>query len=330
MSGSYTLVEGRSSLPGTPGSSPPPSRDALPKAQVSPANSDDSSLACDLSDLSFNYERGEIVRRGSSKPSSPPTPVDSPPLRKSTSPVPPPITYARAAPLQRSESLPQESLYNPRLLQRTVSGPLSNTPAASSRSYTALATSNAATGRKIGGPRRVRLDDHSEADVQPRIPLPAMASMSLDEKENLRAGRVIRPARSMGKHLGYDKIAEVNEDAELAAAAAVPLPGNPHLAPRPRRSASLSDAPPPIDPLPERPLAHVRPGTALGARRVTLEEKLRQEREIALEEGYATARREAEEAAGVFEICCITRHRLTAGQRVLKHRLKNKHTRLRL
>ncbi|RDX53317.1 kinase-like protein [Lentinus brumalis] len=41
----------------------------------------------------------------------------------------------------------------------------------------------------------------------------------------------------------------------------------------------------------------MRPGTSLGARRVTLEEKLRQEREIALEEGYANARREAEEAA---------------------------------
>ncbi|KAI0720489.1 kinase-like protein [Cerioporus squamosus] len=44
-------------------------------------------------------------------------------------------------------------------------------------------------------------------------------------------------------------------------------------------------------------MGHIRPGTSLGARRVTLEEKLRQEREIALEEGYANARREAEEAA---------------------------------
>ncbi|KAI0372215.1 Pkinase-domain-containing protein [Pilatotrama ljubarskyi] len=45
----------------------------------------------------------------------------------------------------------------------------------------------------------------------------------------------------------------------------------------------------------DRPMTHLRPGTSLGARRVTLEEKIRQEREIALEEGYA--RREAEEAA---------------------------------
>ncbi|KAH9854726.1 kinase-like domain-containing protein [Lenzites betulinus] len=43
-------------------------------------------------------------------------------------------------------------------------------------------------------------------------------------------------------------------------------------------------------------MTHMRPGT-LGARRVTLEEKIRQEREIALEEGYA--RREAEEAAAI-------------------------------
>ncbi|KAH9891689.1 kinase-like domain-containing protein [Cubamyces lactineus] len=39
----------------------------------------------------------------------------------------------------------------------------------------------------------------------------------------------------------------------------------------------------------------MRPAAGLGARRVTLEEKIRQEREIALEEGYAL--REAEEAA---------------------------------
>ncbi|KAI0657380.1 kinase-like domain-containing protein [Cubamyces menziesii] len=64
---------------------------------------------------------------------------------------------------------------------------------------------------------------------------------------------------------------------------------------RPRRSASLSDAPPPIDLPAERPMIHMRPGAGLGARRVTLEEKIRQEREIALEEGYAL--REAEEAA---------------------------------
>ena len=124
--------------------------------------------------------------------------------------------------------------------------------------------------------------------------------MSLDEKENQRAGRVIRPARSMGKQLGYDKIAEVNEDTEMAAAQIPQHMGVTHIAPRPRRSASLSDAPPPIDPLPERPPAHARPGTTL-ARRVTLEQKLRQERAIALEEGYATAKREAEEAAGASD-----------------------------
>ncbi|KAH9933113.1 kinase-like protein [Epithele typhae] len=50
--------------------------------------------------------------------------------------------------------------------------------------------------------------------------------------------------------------------------------------------------------LPERPLAHARPMTSLGARRVTVQEKLQQERTIAREEAYMDARREAEEAAG--------------------------------
>ena len=299
MTSSYTLVEGRTSLPGTPGPSPPPIHDLPMKGQVSPANSDDSSLAIEM-EFSFNYDRtsqGEIVRasKGSSKLSSPPTPEDSPPPTKPISPTPGMSSYSRPAPLVRSESLPHESIYNPRQLQRVASGPLVTTPAGSARSYIALATSNAATGRKIGGPRRVRLDEHVDVDTQPRPPAAAMSSMSLDEKENQRAGRALRPARSMGKQLGYDKIAEVIEDVEIPAAhLAHPIP--PHIAPRPRRSASLSDAPPPVAPLPERPPAHIRPSTAFGPQRVTLEEKLRQEREIAREEGYATARREAEEA----------------------------------
>ncbi|TBU62352.1 kinase-like domain-containing protein [Dichomitus squalens] len=293
---SYTLVEAPAPSPGTPSHSPPPSRDGPQKVQVSPANSDDSSIACDLSDLSFNYERnsrGEIVRvsKGSSKASStPPTPSDSPP--KAPSPVlgGPAATYSRPPPLARSESLPQESLYQPRQFQRATSGPLAITPAGTSRGFSALAATNAATGRKLGGARRVRLEDLPEGDVQPKpntqpaAPFPSAAT-AFDEKENQRA-RAIRPARSIGKSLGFERIPEVPSGEEQHAPQPI----------RPRRSASLSDAPPPIDPLPERPIAgHARPGTGLGARRVTLEEKLRQEREIALEEGYA--RREAEEAA---------------------------------
>ena len=289
---SYTLVEGRVS-PGTPSHSPPPSRDGPGKLQVSPANSDDSSIACDLSDLSFNYDpRGEIKRvsKGSSKSSTPPTPSDSPP--KAPSPKLAPTTYSRPAPLARSESLPQESLYQPRQFQRATSGPLAITPAGTSRGFSALATGNAGTGRKIiGGARRVRLEDLPEGEAQPK---PTTSSYGFDEKENQRGARLLRPARSMAK---VDRISEVHEEAEQPVA---PYAAT-HLPIRPRRSASLSEAPPPIEPLPERPIGHMRPGTSVGARRVTLEEKLRQERQIALEEGYANARRDAEEAAGVFQ-----------------------------
>lgn len=302
LSSSYTLVEGRTSSPGTPSHSPPPSRDGPKKLQVSPANSDDSSIACDLSDLSFNYERnsrGEIVRvsKGSSKSSTPPTPSDSPP--KPPSPVLGPTNYARPPALTRSESLPQESFY-PRQLQRTTSGSLSITPAGASRGFSTVAAANAGTGRKVGGPRRVRVEDLSDSDSQLKPNAQTAAGSTLEEKENQRA-RVIRPARSMGKAMAFERIAEAGEDHELPPAN-LQHPGATHQAIRPRRSASLSEAPPPIDPLPERPIVGLgRPGTALGARRVTLEEKLQQERKIALEEGYANARREVEEAAGACE-----------------------------
>ncbi|KAI0632168.1 kinase-like domain-containing protein [Trametes polyzona] len=157
------------------------------------------------------------------------------------------------------------------------------------RGFSALASSNTGTARKLGGPRRVRLEDLQESESKPNG---QTGIGTVDEKENLRAARMIRPARSVvGKSLGIDRISEANEEPE------VPTYGVPaHHPIRPRRSASLSDAPPPIElPQKDRPMISLRPGTSLGARRVTLEEKIRQEREIALEEGYA--RREAEEAA---------------------------------
>ncbi len=266
----------------TPSHSPPPTRDAQPKPDKSPANSDDS-MVWDLSELSFVYERnsrGEIVRvsKGSSKSSTPPTPTDSPP--KAPSPLPSLAAYSRPAPLARSESLPQESMYNPRQFTRVASGPVSSTPAGMARGYAALATTNQGTGRKLGGPRRVRLEDLPESEVKP---YGQTGIGGVDEKENLRAARMIRPARStIGKSLGFDRIAETSEEPEPPAAPPAPV----HHAIRPRRSASLSDAPPPMEPIvQERPMTHLRPGTSLGARRVTLEEKIRQEREIALEEG---------------------------------------------
>lgn len=281
---SITLVEGRAS-PATPNNSPPPSRDG--HKQVSPANSDDSSFAYDLSDLSFNYERDQIVRvskRHSKSSSSPPTPVDSPPSSKAPSPVPaPPLQniYSRPAPLTRSESLPQESVYQPRHFQRAVSGPLAITPAGTVRGFSALATSNAGTGRKIGGPRRVRLEDLPEGEAQPKPNAQTGTGYSLDEKENQRAARALRPTRPLGKPLAAERISEVHEEPEPPVAAPY---GATHFPVRPRRSASLSDTPPLIDPGPEHVGGYMRPGNSQGARRVTIEEKFRQEREIAVEQ----------------------------------------------
>ena len=133
----------------------------------------------------------------------------------------------------------------------------------------------------MGGPRRVRLEDLPEGEAHLKPSMQTGMGTTVDEKENLRAARIIRPARSViGKSLGFDRIAETSEEPEQ------PMPApQAHHPIRPRRSASLSDAPPPIDLPAERPMIHMRPGAGLGARRVTLEEKIRQEREIALEEG---------------------------------------------
>ncbi|PIL22574.1 hypothetical protein GSI_15263 [Ganoderma sinense ZZ0214-1] len=259
LTSSYTLVEGRTSSPGTPSHSPPPSRDGPKKFQVSPANSDDSSIACDLSDLSFNYERnsrGEIVRvsKGSSKSSTPPTPSDSPP--KAPSPVLGPTNYARPPALARSESLPQESFY-PRQLQRTTSGSLSITPAGASRGFSTLAATNAGTSRKVGGPRRVRVEDLSDSDSQPRPNAQTAAGGTLEEKENQRA-RVIRPARSMGKAMAFERIAELGEDHDL------PPPISSILVWHIRPSAPVD---PPASARPRRPLipSQNAPSSASGA-----------------------------------------------------------------
>ncbi|OBZ68668.1 hypothetical protein A0H81_11386 [Grifola frondosa] len=144
----------------------------------------------------------------------------------------------------------------------------------SSQCYTSLIWG---TGRKIGGARRVKLSDLPQADPQPRSTL----TQSADEKDFPRLTRPLRPVRPVNKQFGIERIAEVGEEYETPA-----FTGS-----RPRRSASLSES---VTSLEVDHVPYHRPGTSLGARRVTLEEKIRQEREIALEEGYA--RREAEEA----------------------------------
>ncbi|EMD39981.1 hypothetical protein CERSUDRAFT_81303 [Gelatoporia subvermispora B] len=113
----------------------------------------------------------------------------------------------------------------------------------------------------------------------------------------------MRTARGPSRKVGIEKILEEHpyEDVESAPEQF------PHQSIRPRRSASLSEAAgingydfengnPGASYQPQ----YSRPGTSLGiasrgARRVTMEERYRQEREIALDEAYA--RREAEELA---------------------------------
>lgn len=315
------------SFPPATRSSPPLTPEPQPSVEnprPSPIFSDESSLF----DLSFAYEensQGEVVRvsKGSrpSKSPTPPTPSDSPPPPKAPSPkISSPgsgANFGKPMPLARSESLPSTS-FDPtpasastvRSFQRVTSGPVSmaQTPGASS-SVSRSNLLSTGTARKIGGARRVKLGEEPQAsDNFLRI-----STTVAEEKENLRNGAPlsanpysrpvvpIRTARGLSRKCEIDKIVEEHavEDVEPA--------GEPWLYPtrnRPRRSASLSDAPgsapipevmyeqqPSYDPQSQQHLLpNYRPGTSLGianrgARRVTLEEKLRQERDMAREEG---------------------------------------------
>lgn len=186
---------------------------------------------------------------------------------------------------------------------------MAQTPGASS-SVPRSSLLSTGTARKIGGARRVKLGEEPQgSDGLLRVP-----SSSGEEKENLRNGTPlsansysrpvipIRTARGLARKCEIDKIVEEHavEDIEPAGEAWLYPTRN-----RPRRSASLSDAPGPVpaseimyeqqppsyDPQPQQHLlSNHRPGTSLGltnrgARRVTLEEKLRQERDMAREEG---------------------------------------------
>ncbi|KAH9841518.1 kinase-like domain-containing protein [Rhodofomes roseus] len=308
----------------SPPITPPPTLAPSDSVRPSPASSDDLSLL----EPSFVYERtaeGTYVRvaKGSPKSSTsaPPTPEQSPKLNPQiATKAPSPLPTTRPSTLARSESLPSTSYgitpaNGGRSFQRVASGPL-KTPGSSTLVRTAVGPLAAGGAARKGGARRVKIEDAQEKDAlmrsQPQV---------VDEKENVRgmphshaalARPIIsmRPARLMNKKsgMGIERIAEEQPSEE----ASQELPQPPVAPGRPRRSASLSDASgssPHGSLLPEQPAgqfgyhyAHAshRPGTSMGiadrgARRVTLEEKIRQEREIALEEGYL--RRAAEEAA---------------------------------
>lgn len=294
----------------SPPITPPHTLVAGGAARPSPASSDDS----ELPELSFAYELdkdGNYIRvaKGSPKSFTPPTPEQSPKLKPlEATKAPSPIPAPRPSALARSESMPSASFEATpangiRSFQRVASGPI-KTPGSSTLARVAIGTLAAGGTARKGGARRVKIEEYQERDAllrsQPQV---------VDDKENVRgmpqghtplARPIIsmRPTRLMTKKsaLGISAIAEERSIEEPAA--------DPPVAPgRPRRSASLSDASGSSshDALLPEPSAgqyggfhytpsSLRPGTSLGiadrgARRVTLEEKIRQERVIALEEG---------------------------------------------
>lgn len=290
----------------------PPQTTTPDGSRTSPASSDDSSCL----ELSFVYEvnaQGEVVRvsKGSSKSSAPPTPDQSPKFEQASPPkLPSPVSHPKPSSLTRSESLPAAA-FEPtpaataRSFQRVASGPI-YTPASSSSVRSSVAPlSTGGTARKIGGARRVKLEEFQEQDALLRS-----QTQTADEKENVRGMPhshipsvrpiiPIRSARLLNKKSGIEKIVEDQVAEEHGAAA----DARPHsgITGRPRRSASLSDASGPgsvhdsgyetgLPSAHQYQQQYQRPGTSLGmtgrgARRVTIEEKIRQEREIALEEG---------------------------------------------
>lgn len=144
-----------------------------PAPQPSPALSDDS----EIEPMELPWERnqmGEWVRIGSSSPPTSSSEQASP-APAFESPVP-----SRRSSLSRSESVPliTESASTARSLQRVSSGPIAfptaSTPAASSTRMP-LSTGLSSTARKIGGARRVKLEDVKETNE---------SRLQIQEKEN--------------------------------------------------------------------------------------------------------------------------------------------------
>lgn len=195
-------------------------RPSSSNSQPSPAPSEDSLLL----ELSFQYERnerGEWVRLSNS--SSPPTssserpslsPLSGEPIRLNSSPIP--STSGRRSSLSRSESAPHIDPVAPaRSFQRVASGPLnvnsgpSSTPAATTSRIALLSTAGG-TARKIGGARRVRLEDVRESSELGRSELDDLKQrelkMQIHEKENAEA----LPVAPSFTHLSSQPLLQVN------------------------------------------------------------------------------------------------------------------------
>ena len=237
---------------------------------------------------------------------------------------PSPLAISRRASLSRSESapsvvepmpLPPPSNTSIRQFTRVSSVPVTSmsTPATTS-TFFPRSSGLSSTSRKLGtAPRRVvRIEDRENAerelakengDALPYVSTstnarPLVDVVPIPQRTIAANGRTVLPVpgrytRGMKK---VETIAEVSDGTYPYILSHVPLndlgfatereqgsPGASLMAStgiRPRRSASLSDTAPD-----DLSAAYMWSAANLGARRVTLEEKLRREREIALEEG---------------------------------------------
>ncbi|CAL1713307.1 unnamed protein product [Somion occarium] len=266
---------------------PPPQYSSHP----SPTPSDDS-ISYEEPSLFFDWTRDGPAPRLSSRSnrSSPPTSSSeqASPVINLESPIP---SSSRRASLSRSESAPSvtDQASAPRSFQRAASGSLALNPSLSSTPAASFArlpvsTGLSSTSRKIGGARRVIREEVKDGTAEEAKQLP-QRSLSAQGRQVLpvpsRAARLVKKTEPILET--EDEYDGGRPRSSSSASGSVPT------ATRPRRSASLSESQMDEGPLPQ---LHQFPrvGVSRGARRVTLEEKLRQERQI----GYAL--REAEEA----------------------------------
>ncbi|KAI0345703.1 hypothetical protein BDW22DRAFT_904252 [Trametopsis cervina] len=287
-------------VPGTPPLNGPMNTYRPPSTQPSPSLSDDSAM--ELPDFPyFTNSQGEFVRMKTPSPDHSPSPSGG----------------SRRASLSRSESAPCVIDQSPapgsvpaaRQFARVSSGPIPTVPTISTpamaSTYFPRSTGLSSTARKFtSAPRRVvRQEDRDAAERDQgkengdAMPLassststrPLAEVMPVPQRTVGANGRPVMPVPSRSVRRKPEPITEVDDVDEIG-----------HHQPRhslststgirPRRSASLSDAAPE-----DFPATYMRSAN-IGARRVTLEEKLKREREITLEEAYNVGLRGSSEA----------------------------------
>ncbi|KAI0075059.1 hypothetical protein K474DRAFT_1454520 [Panus rudis PR-1116 ss-1] len=266
-----------------PPSTPPSYASAMPlpsrpSRQPSPASSDDSNIFENVSFV-FDYNDPAAIRfsKGSGVSTPPSSSSEYPsPIHTDESPAP----ASRRSSLSRSESAPSV-VEPPRQFQRVASQPVhfpaihASTPAASSARLP-VSTGLSSTSRKFGGARRVKIEEARESNERARAEIDEFRQ--LPQRASSAQGRQMLPvprSSRLGKRV--EPIAETeDEDNGLRSHAYLSASGPT----RPRRSASLSEAHP-DDGLPQlQQFPRQASSRNAGARRVTFEEKLKQERQI--------------------------------------------------